>query len=173
MLDLRLPECRPPRWPAFVTWENQSFPDWWQQNRQFVPGVPETVAEQWLHRHADHTHFKFLDPRILQFEEQEWTGAEILERIHLEFGRPLDPDWDHGHLAATARGWTKDTWDYPILALETPDGIRSTDGELTNVRNVVVEGSKRYRYLNALIKKGLGGTGAHKLIIMKGISHDE
>jgi hypothetical protein len=55
--------------------------------------------------------------------------------------------------------------DAPIIILETPEGIRSYDGDMPDVRFVVIEGSKRMRYLNALYHRG-DKTGPHLLYIL-------
>lgn len=72
----------------------------------------------------------------------------------------MEPTFDYqvfregrGGPLETARRW-RGSWNIPILVLETPAGIRCYDGNLPDVRFVLVEGSKRPRYLNALRHRG-------------------
>jgi hypothetical protein len=51
------------------------------------------------------------------------------------------------------------------VILETPSGIDTYDGLLPDVRFIVIEGSKRYRYLWAANYHG-DPTGPHQLYIL-------
>lgn len=67
---------------------------------------------------------------------------------------------------STARAMNTGTWDMPLRVLETPNGIVSHgEGDLPDIRYVVAEGSKRMRYLNALLARG-EGVGPHEVFIL-------
>ena len=69
-------------------------------------------------------------------------------------------------MTATAKNWKDGTWTIPALVLATPEGIVSHAGKLPDVRMTLVEGSLRYRWLNALHKRG-EVTGPHKLYLLQ------
>ncbi len=69
---------------------------------------------------------------------------------------------------ATARRWRDGTWDVPIVVLSTPAGVDSYDGAMPEVRFLLIEGSKRLRFLNALAHRG-EQTGPHKLYVLESL----
>ena len=54
----------------------------------------------------------------------------------------------------TARALDLGAWDYPIIVLETPSGIRNRREDLPDVRLMLVEGHQRHRYLAARHRLG-------------------
>lgn len=178
MLELR--HRNADAWPAELRpkgdggFDPEGFEAWWERNSGQLGNLHPQIAEQWLHRHYSSTRYRFLDLRQLTWREERWTTAEFMASVHLEFGGPADPDHDYeafqkgggwGPLL-TAQGWREGSWDVPVMILETPRGVRSYDGDLPDVRFLVIEGSKRYRYLNALVHRG-EETGPHSLFVLR------
>lgn len=153
--------------------EKESFESWWQRFGGRLANLEQRIAEQWVYRHWAHSYTAFLELEPITWRLESWPGDRILAEVHLEYGGPMDAEHDfrafNGHRGrspiSTARAMNEGTWDMPLLALETPSGIVSSDGDLPDVRFVVAEGSKRMRYLNALRHRG-DGEGPHNLFIM-------
>ncbi|MCY1083745.1 hypothetical protein [Archangium lansingense] len=68
----------------------------------------------------------------------------------------------HPTVAALLRG----TWDYPIVVLETPSGIRRREGPARGDRFLLIEGHQRTRYLNVLAHRGVR-TGPHQVFVLQ------
>jgi len=177
MLDLRRrqecvwdPELRPIGEGDF---NKEPFAAWWQRFEPRLANLEPRMAEQWIYRHWAHSYMGFLELKEIKWRLECWPGERILREVHMEYGRPMDAEWDYAqfnghrglHPIATARAMNQGTWDMPLLVLETPSGIIGDEGELPDVRYVVAEGSKRMRYLNALRHRG-EGEGPHELFIM-------
>jgi hypothetical protein len=122
-------------------------------------GLPALAYSPW----------RFLAPDQLRWRQETWSSAKILERVHMEYGGPFDVDFDYQvlHVAQTrtARYWLNGTWNIPMLILETPVGVQTYNGPLPQVRFVLVEGSLRMRYLNALHARG-EPTGPHQVFVL-------
>jgi hypothetical protein len=177
MLDLR--NRNQDAWPEALRplgdggFETEGFEAWSDRNRALIDHLHPQIAEQWPYRHYSSTRYRFLDLREMKWREEVWTTADFMASVHLEFGGPAVPDHDYevfqkgggwGPLP-TARGWLNGSWDVPVVILETPYGVRSYDGDLPNARFLIIEGSKRYRYLNALIHRG-EDTGPHSVFVL-------
>lgn len=151
----------------------EPFEAWWARWGETLAHLDPRIAEQWIYRHWCHSYMAFLELAPLKWRLESWPGDRILSDVHLEFGGPMVADHDFKAFngeggfgpISTARAMNTGTWDMPLLALETPNGIRSVDGDLGQVRYVVAEGSKRMRYLNALTHRG-EGQGPHELFIL-------
>ena len=111
-----------------------------------------------MHRHFATAFCRFLPLEDLKWRKEILPAGEILRSVFPEFSKRFDPEIDyaqlHGDLgfpkSATAAALDNGTWDYPVIALDTPDGIISSVGERPEVRMVLIEGHTRYKYLNAL-----------------------
>jgi hypothetical protein len=156
------------------TFDKKPFADWWERNQKNLTNLDPLIAEQWIYRHWSLSYTSFLRLKLMTWCLAAWPSAQILRNVHLEFGTPMEPDLNYrvfncegafGPLP-TARALNQGTWDIPLLALETPNGIRSAHGEMPEVRFVVAEGSKRMRYLNALRHRG-AAPGPHELFILE------
>lgn len=150
----------------------EDFDTWWGRNGGRLPNLHPEIAEQWVFRHWRWSPFRFLPLETLSWRRDLWTSKQILEQVHLEFGGPMEPVHDYKVMhdaplgpTSTARYWRDGTWNMPLLVLELPEGISGYDGELPEVRFVLVEGSLRLRYLNALVHRGQE-TGPHVLYIL-------
>lgn len=150
----------------------ENFDVWWRRNDAQLANLHPEIAEQWVYRHWRWSPFRFLRLETVGWRREVWTTKAILGRIYMEFGGPMEPLHDYSVMhesplgpTATARYWRAGTWNIPILVLETPDGVSGYNGELPDVRFVLVEGSLRLRYLNALAYRG-GETGPHTLYVL-------
>ncbi len=152
----------------------ETFEAWWGRWRERLSHLDPRIAEQWVYRHWCHSYMAFLNLDDITWRLEIWPGEAILGRVWMEFGGPMDAAHDYAAFngvggfgpIATARAMNAGTWDMPLLVLETPTGIVSHDeGEMPDVRFVVAEGSKRMRYLNALLARG-EGAGPHELFIL-------
>jgi hypothetical protein len=154
--------------------EQEPFHDWWGRNETKLKHLHPEIAEQWLHRHWLNNRFHFLRLEALSWRSEFWSTTQVLSTVHLEYGGPMEPEYDYRVFTqdgsaephATARRWRDGTWDIPIIVLATPTGVRSYEGEYPEVRFLVIEGSKRMRFLNALAHRG-ERTGPHKLYVLE------
>lgn len=154
--------------------EMEAFAPWWERHRPRLVHLHPLIAEQWIYRHFRGTRFRFLPLDDLVWRQEEWTTDAFLGAVHLEFGEPDEPWRDYeifqrggwnGTPLLTAQGWRNGSWDVPPVVLETPDGVRSYDDPLPDVRYLVIEGSKRFRYLRALNDQG-EPTGPHEVFVL-------
>lgn len=152
--------------------DKESFDAWWARCGDSLRHLDPRIAEQWIHRHWSQSYMAFLELDFVTWRLESWSGDRILSEVHLEFGGPMNAEHDYAAFnnrglgpLATARAMNRGTWDMPLLALETPNGIMSASEELPEVRYVVAEGSKRMRYLNALRHRGQG-EGPHEIFIL-------
>jgi hypothetical protein len=98
------------------------------------------------------------------------SSEEFLYQVNLFFGGPADAEHDykvfHDNQLQTAKNWANETWTIPPIVLETPKGFVFNRTTYPDTRLLLVEGSKRYRYLNALHKKFLQA-GLHKFFVIR------
>ncbi|HYG27379.1 MAG TPA: hypothetical protein VD906_10770 [Caulobacteraceae bacterium] len=154
--------------------DKEDFTSWWERNGERLAHLAPRIAEQWIYRHWTHSYTAFVSLTDLTWRLESWSGDEVLNRAHMEFGGPFAPDDDYKIFNgargfgpnATARAMNAGSWDMPLLLLETPSGIQTQDGEMPLVRFLVAEGSKRMRYLHALRARG-EGEGPHEVFILK------
>lgn len=154
--------------------EKEDFASWWDRNGEQLSHLDPRIAEQWVYRHWAHSYTSFVGLADLTWRLEAWSGDEVLERAHMEFGGPFSADHDYKVFNgaqgfgpnATARAMNGGTWDMPLLLLETPRGIHTHEGEMPLVRYLVAEGSKRMRYLHALRARGQGN-GPHDVFILR------
>lgn len=155
--------------------EQEPFPEWWERNRQDLHHLPAELCEQWIHRHWEYSPFAFLPLDTLTWEPRTFDGEELLASIHRACGGDLHPQFDYDTFQrrggddrhATAIALDSGTWDYPMVLLSTPNGIRSFRRELPAVRLVLVEGHQRHRYLNALHALGKPPCGPHQVYVLR------
>lgn len=75
-------------------------------------------------------------------------GEELLARVYRAWGGALDAQFDYATFQrrggddrhATAMALDDGTWDYPMIVLATPRGIRNEGAVHAGVRTVIVEG---------------------------------
>jgi hypothetical protein len=163
-------------WPVALrpagldTFEKEPFDDWWTTNRNELANLHCLIAEQWIYRHWDESNFSFLPLDSLTWETRIASSEEFLCQVNLFFGGPADAEHDykvfHENQLQTAKSWANETWTIPPIALETPTGFVFNQVSYPETRLLLLEGSKRYRYLNALHQKHTN-TGLHKFFVIR------
>ncbi len=182
MLDLV--NDRRENWPD--TWrpsgeggfEKEPFDEWWARNGAEFTNLHPQIVEQWIYRHWTFAHFKFLELQHISWSKQQLSTIDFLNNVHLEFGGPPDAEHDYhvftrtlgGRKTATAENWQDGTWTIPPVVLSTPNGIIGHEGPYPKVKMVLVEGSLRFRWLNALHERG-EETGPHDIYVLEDIRH--
>lgn len=175
-LDGKLEFC----WPKIFrpcgesTLDKEPFDIWWNRNRRLLSHLPADLCEQWVYRHWAHSPFGFLPLDTLQWKREKWEGAALLSKVYRAWGGDLSPQFDYDTFQRqggddrhqTAIALDAGTWDYPMVVLSTPYGVRNSGKEHLGVRFVIVEGHQRHRYLNALHFLGRPPTGPHEVIIL-------
>jgi hypothetical protein len=151
------------------TFEKESFDSWWSKHKNELANLHRLIAEQWIHRHWDESYFSFLPLDSLAWETRMASSEEFLDQVNLFFGGPAVAEYDyqvfHDNQLQTAKNWVNGTWTIPPIVLETPRGFAFNQKAYPDTRLLLVEGSKRYRYLNALHKKRLH-TGLHQFFVI-------
>jgi hypothetical protein len=112
--------------------------------------------------------FRPLDVTHLPLEQlrwclEEWDTLKILEKVYVrrDFGE-FHPDNDLQYIQNTdnpkllqvhlkAAG----TWGYPIVVIETPEGVLDYDTPFPEFGFCLIEGHKRLRYLKAFASQSL------------------
>jgi hypothetical protein len=139
---------------GFDTSNKESFEAWWGRCGEMVNGLHQMIAEQWIFRHWDKSPYCDLPIHRLSWRLESWT-AQDLSKIFLrpQFG-PLAPEEDFVEFSnGTSEPWKSlneiGTWNYPIIVLETPEGVIAEGKHLPDVRFCLIEGHQRYRFLKA------------------------
>jgi len=153
--------------------EKEGFDAWWARNRVRLSHLEPRIAEQLVHRHWRHSPYCFLDLDRLTWRLERWSSARIIDDVYMP-GWDLDPEFDYdafnrnnrfgGHPTSRPMNATG-TWDYPIVLLETPNGVRDRPEERPDVRFLLIEGHSRRRYLNALMARCLAQPD-HEVFVM-------
>lgn len=159
------------------TSNKESFEDWRNRNSERLFGLPDLLCEQWIYRYWCRAQFSFLALDTLTCEETRMSTTEILDQIHREYGVTPDPARDihvfenrihESGLHPTARAFANlNTWDYPIVVLRTPHGIKNRRMENDQIKLVLVEGHQRHRYLMALSHAQRAPEGPHSVYILE------
>jgi hypothetical protein len=138
------------------TFQKEGFARWWARVGPRLQHLHPTICEQWLHRHWDASRAAFLPLDHLSWRIDRMTTAAIVDQVHREWARTLDAEHDYKifhrdgeNKHPTARALDLGAWDYPIVLLETPEGVRNRHEELPAVRLMLIEGHQRHRYLTA------------------------
>ena len=165
MLDLKFghtiwPETLEPA--GFDTCNKESFRNWWLRNENELKHLDPLIVEQWIFRHWIHSLYCFLPLNKLTWESQIWTTEKILD-LAITFGEPRTHDSGkqdfielnkYDGTVTTNEMNSTGTWDYPIVVLHTPLGMKLAEQKWASARYVLIEGHKRVRYLNALQQCG-------------------
>jgi len=152
------PDDLAPEWEGF---QKESFARWWTRVGQRLANLHPTLCEQWLHKHWKQSPAAFLPLDHISWRLDRMTTAAIVDQVHREWARTLNTEHDFkvfhrngGEKHPTARALDLGAWDYPIIVLETPRGIRNRHEELPDVRFMLIEGHQRHRYLAARYRLG-------------------
>jgi hypothetical protein len=156
------------------TWDHESFESWWSRVGDQLSNLHPKIAEQWVHRHWRYSPYNYLPLERLKWRQEEWGIDAIRSDV---FVRPAfgfdNPEHDFKHFN------TKDfenvapykflnsigTWDYPIVVIETPCGVRSRE-EIHRVPYCLIEGHLRRRFLLAWRHGGARLRGRHSVFVL-------
>ncbi len=143
----------------------EPFSDWRERTRELTGALPNEVCEQWVYRHGTQSPFTFLDLSKLHCEEQVWPAHDFPIRIGTFRGNEaMTPEHDFkvfndryltGLAASTASTLNAGKWEYAPVVLSTAGGFICSIGEHINKDFLLIEGHKRFRYLYALLTKGV------------------
>ncbi|MFP2930689.1 hypothetical protein ACLESO_36925 [Pyxidicoccus sp. 3LG] len=157
-------------WPEDLNPAGEEFESWWFRNRDRLAHLDRRLVEQWVYRHWDSTHFKFIPLETLRWSLETWPTERVLSTIRPAWSGLHDPEIDYSKIfkkdVLTVRNWKNGTWDYPTVILELPFGVSVRAGEFPNLRFMLVEGHLRFRYLNALSHHRVA-TGPHELFVLR------
>jgi hypothetical protein len=150
--------------------DREPFDEWWSKHQSNLANLDKTIAEQWIYRHWDESPFGFIPLDDLSWECRLADSETFLSTVDLFFGGPADAEHDyrvfHENQLSTTQNWVNGTWTIPPIVLETPGGFRFQLKTYPNTRLLLLEGSKRYRYLHALHAKGFH-TSLHKFFVIR------
>lgn len=154
--------------------DKEPFDTWWTRVEGELGHLPPRLCEQWVHRHWSASPFRFLPLGTLRWREVTTTGEALLTWVYRAWGGELDAEFDYATFQrgggddrhATAKALDSGTWDYPMIVLETPNGIHNEGEAHPAIRSVIVEGHQRHRYLAALHALGRPPAGPHRLYVV-------
>ena len=156
-------------WPSALApkgsgFDREPFQKWWSRVSHLLSHIHPQVAEQWVHRHWGHTPYDSIPLDGLACSLENWATNQLLEKVYIH-GWNLQPACDRkaflevhrissgGH--PTVRPFQQHgTWDFPILVLHTPRGLRIDGTPVPETSHLLIEGHSRMRYLNALAVLG-------------------
>ena len=153
----------------------ESFDAWWVKHKHDFEHLHSDIVSQWIYRHWKGSPTSFVDVTKLTWVEASFSTEQVLTLVHLEWGAdPNDtPERDYKVFRPdktfplpTGKRWANGTWLHPLPILSTPNGIVGYDGELLDKRYLVLDGSKRYRWLKALHHRS-EETGPHKVFVLE------
>jgi hypothetical protein len=159
-------------------WEKESsFPDWWKRVNKQLGHLRPQIAEQWIHRHWKRTPFKHVQLENLTWRLEQWKTSDIFEKIYVRndcWRNGLDsltPDGDYEENKNDEDQPAKSlrsigTWDYPIVVISTPNGVRDYDEHLAHVRFCMIEGHWRLQLLWAWASKKLAAD-RHQVFVLE------
>jgi hypothetical protein len=136
------------------TGDKEPFGSWWERNGDRLQSLDPRLAEQWVHRHWQHSPYCHLALDQISWRLERWST----ERLLTEVVRPdpdddvnLDHDWalyrDRDREPAPTMRSTG-TWNIPIIIIEAPHGALRSAGPDTR-RFFLIEGHQRMRCLAA------------------------
>ncbi len=171
----------PAVWPDWLTPngvgepDKEDFDEWWARHSDTLPHLDPLLCEQWIHRHWTQSPFAFLQLDDLTCQSVKMAPDEIFGSIHREWAQTLNPKHDlsvfqqkiGGKKHPTAAAIDDGTWDFPIITLSTPDGVRGLKGEFPEMKLVLVEGHQRHRYLHALYQFEKAPQGPHEVFVLE------
>ncbi|MBY5974509.1 hypothetical protein KUV28_19295 [Ferrimonas balearica] len=170
--DLVWPDCLEPKGYGDLSVED--FSSWWKRNGEELKHLPEALAEQWIYRHWRDSVASFIPIDDLECREETWPPDDFVTKVGTVRGNePLNPEHDFevfsglrtGERLMTAQALDTGHWDYPPIVLETPEGFIDCIGHHIKTEYFLVEGHKRRRYLNALLKRGEAVSDQRVLVI--------
>jgi hypothetical protein len=141
---------------GYGTSQHEPFETWRKRNHLILAHLHPKIVEQWVYKHWTRSPYRHLPLSQLSWRQEAWATERILSKVFIReaFG-PLEPSCDYKAFHGKKRepGLTMDTtgtWNYPIVVLKTPNGVKDDWKTLPGVRYCLIEGHQRMRYLNAL-----------------------
>ncbi len=152
------------------------FHEWWPNVKHAFQNVPETVAENWLHRHWGQSPFSWIPSQSYAFSMEEFPSnnlPDVLNRMHdyeegsqkaLDQGKficgdhPVRP-WRHEPLWLVQYMRDHHSFPSPIIVLDNSDNHLATTAEISEVANgcpiglILIEGHRRHQiglYLHSI-----------------------
>jgi hypothetical protein len=153
------------------TLEKEPFGSYWDRCCNRLSHLDPLIVEQWVYRHWSRSPYGYLRLDALTWRLEAWCTPRILRDIYLrpQFG-DLTPETDFEF----AKGLTGEpckslreigTWNYPIVVMETPDGVIAHDEHKPDIRYCLIEGHQRVRFLAAWHGRALTAV-RHELFIL-------
>lgn len=138
-----------------ATPDKEEFEPWWARNKNRLPGLHLQIAEQWVHRHWQHSAYCDLDLTLISWRLERWST----ERLLSEVVRPdpaddinLDHDWElyrDRDLEPSVTMRATGTWNMPIIIIDAPNGALRQTG-IDPRHSWLIEGHQRMRCLAVL-----------------------
>lgn len=156
------------------TFEKESFEEWWQRHSKTLSHLPAKLCEQWVFKHWKNSPYSFIPLESLQCATRVFDTSSLFSEIYEGYAAPLEPEHDYSCFEALPGGGRHSTavdiddgsWEYPIIALSTPQGIASHKQVNDEWTLVLIEGHCRFRYLHARWKLGYKTAEFHKVYII-------
>jgi hypothetical protein len=132
----------------------ESFDAWWHRCNSAVGHLHPMIAEQWIYRHWRETSYGYLPLEKLRWTTEQWRTVDIIREVYVKAATPRCPESDFRNFQ-TEEGepiksfYTFGTWNYPIVVIRTPDGVRIFERHIPDVRFCLIEGHKRLWTLKA------------------------
>ncbi len=173
MLDI---QGRPSVWDAFLAPQGgednkEPFKDWWGRNSRNLDYLHPQIAEQWIYRHWGMTHYAFLSLDNLQWRKESWPTGRILQEL-IKKNEALLPNEFEAE-SFQFQPWepqlsiySKGTWDYPILVLESETGFAFGQQLIPDVYYWLIEGHRRFRCLNLVVQQGIACADEHEVFVI-------
>ena len=116
------------------TFDKETFDQWWRKAKPFIPHLHPQIAEQWIYKHWTNSPYCYLPLQNLDWRCEKWKTDAIFRDIFVRpsFG-PNQPESDFKFFAdrnySGREPWktirSTGSWNYPIVVILTPDGLRS------------------------------------------------
>ena len=139
------------------TFEKEKFDTWWERTKHLIGHLHPLIAEQWIYRHWTQSPYCYVPLQNLGWQQEKWNTEAIYKDIFVRpsFG-PNRPESDFKAFSDKYMGSSEPrktirslgTWDFPIVVIRTPDGLRS-EGVHYRVPYCLIEGHQRQLYLQA------------------------
>lgn len=146
--------------------DDEPFSAWWGRHSEEFKHLDPQVLEQWVHRHWRRSPFRRLPLSQLRSRRETWSTEQILRGVYND--DIIEPKHDFQVFAEGYIGKTmllRGTWDCPMLILSTPEGFKDQKGEHPDARFRLIEGHRRFRFLNALAHRRQA-CGPHEVLII-------
>jgi hypothetical protein len=132
------------------------FDAWWHRCNSAVGHLHPMIAEQWIYRHWRETSYRNLPLEKLTWASEQWRTVDIIHQVYAKAATPLNFRKVQTEESEPFKSFnTIGTWNYPIVVIRAPDGIRIYDPEINDYKHIqavrfcLIEGHKRLLTLKA------------------------